>query len=178
MLWGPTQTLPAPAPSSLTASASGVPLPQQPAEPGGRAADAASPGGRTSPAPPCSRPPSREEEQAGLRPDPPSHPGPADRGLRPLAGSPRRSLEPCSIRSLPSSPSLHAATLFSLSALPTTFPPPGSLPYSAVPSHSRSQFPTSFPAACSVTWKQITRVERHRVMPISESLSPRSPSSW
>lgn len=76
MLWGPAQTLPAPAPSSLTASASGVPLPQQPAEPGGRAADAVSPGGRTSPAPPCSRPPSREEEQAGLRPDPPSHPGP------------------------------------------------------------------------------------------------------
>lgn len=138
------------APKSLTACSSWVPLPLQPAEPGRRAAAAASPGGRASPAPPCSRPPSREEEQAGLRPDPPSDPGPADPGLRLIAGSRWCSLKPSSICALRPPHPLASTPLLtlkppSISALPHT-PPPGSLPYFTVPPYPRSQFPTPFHA--------------------------------
>lgn len=132
-----------------------------PAEPGRRAASAASPGGRASPAPPCSRPPARPPGRRSRRlcvRTLPETPDPS----RPRAEGPRGQAGALPATRLHLRPLQHLLpTLQPPSQRSSTTPPPGSLPYFAVPPHPRSVSPTLPHSLVLFTWMQVRLVEEH-----------------
>lgn len=134
------------------------------------------------PRPAAARPPGRRSRRVCV-PDPPSHPGPG--GPRTAAPRGQSQTLPRTLLHLRPETSLHPPQ----QPLPTRSHPLLSLsapynPSSRKPSLFRSPIPPQIsvshilPRGLFCHLKQTTRVERHGVMPISESLSPRSPSSW
>lgn len=109
------------------------------------------------PRPAAARPPGRRSRRVCVRTLPASDPGPGG-GRRTAAPRGQSRALPKTLLHLRPETSLRppqhpfpnrSHPLLSFSALPLTTPPPGSLPYSAILPHPRSQFPPSFHAVLS-----------------------------